>query len=209
MAESVAGQQSSIDRHRPSPDTGYFFVFPPPVSLNPAAADLRCDSLPPGEIDALVDTAAERASISPQLIRSVMQQESSFRVCAVSAKGALGLMQLLPATASQLGVTNAFDPQANVLGGATLLKQLMERYGGDLSLTLSAYNAGPGRVDAATGVPMIPETIEFVRKILSRLSPELSGITAEARENADSDDQAGLVSAPSISLRLTGAEGGK
>jgi soluble lytic murein transglycosylase-like protein len=73
--------------------------------------------------------AATRASVSPQLIRSVTRQESAFRACAVSAKGAMGLMQLPPGTAGELGVTNAFDPEANVPGGARLLRQLMDRYG--------------------------------------------------------------------------------
>jgi soluble lytic murein transglycosylase-like protein len=81
----------------------------------------------------------------------------------------MGLMQLMPATASQFGVPNPFDPAGNVEAGATFLKQLLERYGGDLTLALGAYNAGPAKVDAAAGVPKIPETQEYIRRILSTL----------------------------------------
>ena len=182
MAESIASQRLSVERQRHIPtssgpipsgpiSSGFFGIDAARVP-DPVNAAMPCDSLPVSEIDSLVDMAATRTSVSPQLIRSVMRQESAFHACAVSAKGAMGLMQLLPQTAGDLGVANAFDPEANVLGGATLLKQLMDRYGGDLSLTLSAYNAGPGKVDAAMGVPMIPETIDYVRKILSHIPQE-------------------------------------
>lgn len=95
----------------------------------------------------------------------------------------MGLMQLMPSTAGDLGVTDAFDPAANVLGGARLLKQLMDRYGGDLSLTLGAYNAGSGKVDAAGGIPMIPETMDYVSRILSRLSGAHSAQPDTGQEN--------------------------
>jgi soluble lytic murein transglycosylase-like protein len=198
MAESISIQQRSTNSQRLSIKrqpfywaSSDFFADPLP-SFVPAPA-IPCDALPPGQIDELVNDAAENTSIAPELIRSVMRQESGFRPCAVSAKGALGLMQLVPATASRLGVTDAFDPEANVLGGARLLKQLLEHYGGDLSLTLSAYNAGTRKVDAAMGVPMIPETIDYVSRILSRLADSQS-----VRDNA-----------PDISFRLVGSDGGK
>jgi soluble lytic murein transglycosylase-like protein len=168
------------------------FFASPAAALTPPLA-IACDPLPPGQIDELVSDAAQSTSVAPELIRSVMRQESGFRPCAVSAKGALGLMQLVPATANELGVTDAFDPEANVLGGARLLKLLLDRYGGDLSLTLSAYNAGTRKVDAAMSVPMIPETIDYVSRILSRLADSQS-----VRDNA-----------PDISLRLMGSDGGK
>jgi soluble lytic murein transglycosylase-like protein len=198
MAEAIAAQQSSVERQRRNQRLDVFFSSQPARGLNPVAA-APCPSLPSGEIDSLVDMAAERTSVSPQLIRSVMRQESDFRACAVSAKGAVGLMQLLPATASDLGVTNAFDPEENTLGGATLLKQLMDRYGGDLSLTLSAYNAGPRNVDAARGIPMIPETMDYVKKVLSYLS----GTPSVQSANAELENQLGRDSAPAIRLRLT------
>jgi soluble lytic murein transglycosylase-like protein len=205
MAESVASQQLSVERQRRNPISSGFFGFGiAGIPDHTVTSVMACDSLPPAEVDNLVDMAAARTSVSPQLIRSVMRQESSFHACAVSAKGAMGLMQLLPQTASNLGVTDAFNPEANVLGGATLLKQLLERYGGDLSLTLSAYNAGLSKVDAATGVPMIPETIDYVRRILSQLP---AAPATRLREDTETDDQSGRDSAPAISFWLTETAG--
>jgi soluble lytic murein transglycosylase-like protein len=155
---------------------------------------VACSPMPSDDINALVETAAASTSVSAELIRSVMRQESAFRPCAVSAKGAMGLMQLIPGTAAELGVKDAFDPEQNVLGGAKLLKQLMNRYSGDLSLTLSAYNAGTRPVDAAAGVPMIPETIDYVSRILARLSAGIQSVP-------ESD--------PDTSLWITGSDGGK
>jgi soluble lytic murein transglycosylase-like protein len=170
MAVSIVHQQSSIQKQLRNRQSAGFFNLPALHSITPYRAAPQCDSLPADDIDNLINTAAQRTSVAPELIRSVMRQESAFRPCAVSPKGAIGLMQLLPATAADLGVKDPFEPQANVVGGATLLKQLMNRYGGDLSLTLGAYNAGSGKVDAAMGVPMIPETLDYVSRILSRLS---------------------------------------
>jgi soluble lytic murein transglycosylase-like protein len=138
-----------------------------------------------------------------------MWQESDFRNCAVSAKGALGLMQLLPSTADGLGVKDPFDPEANVLGGARLLRQLMDRYGGDLSLTLSAYNAGSAKVDATMGVPMIPETLNYVNRILSRLSFLHLSQPAAEQESTALDDQSARDSASDTSLRLIGSDDGE
>ena len=125
-----------------------------------------------GPIEPVITLAASRAGISSNLVRAVILQESAFNPCAVSAKGALGLMQLMPETARQLGVSNPFDPKQNVEAGAGLLRQLIDRYGGDLSLALSAYNAGPARVDRAGGVPNIAETTNYVQKVLANLSVE-------------------------------------
>ncbi|SPE36693.1 Putative murein lytic transglycosylase YjbJ (fragment) [Candidatus Sulfopaludibacter sp. SbA3] len=116
-----------------------------------------------------MEQAAKRQDLDSALLRGVVQQESGFRPCAVSPKGAMGLMQLMPATASQMGVPNPFDPVANLDAGARFLKELLVRYGGDLSLALGAYNAGPAKVDAAGGVPEIPETQDYLKKILSTL----------------------------------------
>jgi soluble lytic murein transglycosylase-like protein len=98
-----------------------------------------------------------------------MKQESGFRPCAVSPKGAIGLMQIMPATAAQFNVKNPFNPKENVDVGARLLKELLGRYNGNLAFALGAYNAGPSRVDEAGGVPNIPETTDYVERILSSL----------------------------------------
>jgi soluble lytic murein transglycosylase-like protein len=178
MRKSLDLQKASIQRQlqqdRPATDT--FFQLPRPATLGataPASAVAapvpECDPLPAAQVDALVDSAATRESLDGDLIRGVIRQESAFRPCAVSSKGAVGLMQLMPETALQFGVMNPFDPIQNVDGGAKLLKQLLVRYGGDLSKTLGAYNAGPARVDAVDGVPKIPETQDYIQQILSML----------------------------------------
>jgi len=116
-----------------------------------------------------VDDAAQREDLEPDLIRSVIRQESAARPCAVSSKGAMGLMQLMPTTALQFGVSDAFDPKENVSAGARLLKQLLAMYGGDVSLALGAFNAGPGKVTPSGGLPDYPETLDYVQKVLSFL----------------------------------------
>jgi soluble lytic murein transglycosylase-like protein len=194
MSGSIAAQQRSVSR-QPKPRDADFTEFEARVQSMPQGS-AACNPLPSDDVAALIDTAASSTSVSAELIRSVMRQESAFKPCAVSPKGAMGLMQLTPGTAADLGVTNAFDPEQNVLGGAKLLKQLMNRYSGDLSMTLSAYNAGTRPVDAAAGVPMIPETMDYVSRILSRLSP--SAGSQSVRE-----------SAPETSFWITGSDGGK
>jgi len=138
----------------------------------PAAPEFPCDPLPPEVWSPLVRAAAEREGLAMDLLTAVIRQESAFRACAVSPKGAMGLMQLMPTTAQLLGVKDPFDPKENVDAGARFLKMLLSRYGGNLALALGAYNAGPGRVDAAGGVPPIPETQDYVSDILTRLAEQ-------------------------------------
>jgi len=180
VGESLARQRSSIEKQTGQAASGAFFLLPPPASLGaksvgaPALAPIvtvgDCDPLPASEVDSLVSNAAKRQDLDEALLRGVMQQESAFRPCAVSPKGAMGLMQLMPATATDSGVSNPFDPAANVEAGAKLLKELLTRYGGNLPLALGAYNAGPAKVDSDGGVPDIPETQDYVKRILSVLS---------------------------------------
>jgi soluble lytic murein transglycosylase-like protein len=117
------------------------------------------------EIDAAITMAAARHSVDPNLVRAVVKVESNFNPNAVSRKGAMGLMQLMPSTARQLKVQNPFDPQQNVDAGVRHLKQLLESYGGDVKLTLAAYNAGSGAVARSAGVPRYAETQNYVRRI--------------------------------------------
>jgi soluble lytic murein transglycosylase-like protein len=117
------------------------------------------------EIDAAIDQAAARHNVDPSLVRAVIKVESNFNPNAVSRKGAMGLMQLMPQTARQLNVSNPFDPEQNVDAGVRQLKQLMENYGGDVKLTLAAYNAGPGAVARSAGVPHYAETRKYVKRI--------------------------------------------
>jgi soluble lytic murein transglycosylase-like protein len=117
------------------------------------------------DIDAAIEEAAARHNVDPNLVRAVVKVESNFNPNAVSRKGAMGLMQLMPATARQLKVQNPFDPEQNVDAGVRQLKQLLENYGGDVKLTLAAYNAGAGAVARSSGVPHYAETQNYVRRI--------------------------------------------
>jgi soluble lytic murein transglycosylase-like protein len=162
---SIAKQRNSVRRQiqmAPATENSFF------VTYDPAPAAL-CDPLPLFRRRALTESASQRAGISDELLDAVIEQESGFRPCSISPKGAMGLMQLMPSTAEEFGVNDAFDPDENVGAGAALLKQLMQRYGGDLNRVLGAYNAGASRVDQAGGVPAIPETMKYVEGILGRL----------------------------------------
>jgi len=117
------------------------------------------------EIDGAVDRAAQRHNVDPNLVRALIKVESNFNPNAVSSKGAMGLMQLMPQTARELHLTNPFDPEQNVDAGVRHLKQLMESFGGDVRLSLAAYNAGAGAVVRSAGIPPFSETRNYVRRI--------------------------------------------
>lgn len=117
------------------------------------------------EIDAAIVQAAARHNVDANLVRSVVKVESNFNPNAVSRKGAMGLMQLMPSTARSLNVSNPFDPEQNVDAGVRHLKRLLESYGGDIRLSLAAYNAGTGAVARSAGVPRFAETRNYVRRI--------------------------------------------
>jgi soluble lytic murein transglycosylase-like protein len=129
------------------------------------AANFRGPVATPGDIDSAIEQAAARHNVDPNLVRAVVKVESNFNPNALSRKGAMGLMQLMPSTAKQLKVQNPFDPQQNVDAGVRHLKQLLESYGGDVRLTLAAYNAGAGAVARSSGVPHYAETQNYVRRI--------------------------------------------
>lgn len=122
-------------------------------------------TVPPDPLDRIVHEAAERHNLDPVLVKAVIETESGWNPKAVSRKGALGLMQLVPTTAGKYGVYNAFDPAQNVNGGARYLRTLLDRYHGDLEKTLAAYNAGEGAVERFGGVPNYPETRAYVQKV--------------------------------------------
>jgi soluble lytic murein transglycosylase-like protein len=129
------------------------------------AANFRGPAATAGDIDSAIEQAAARHNVDPNLVRAVVKVESNFNPNAVSRKGAMGLMQLMPSTARQLNVKNPFDPEQNVDAGVRHLKQLLESYGGDVKLTLAAYNAGAGAVARSSGVPHYAETQNYVRRI--------------------------------------------
>jgi soluble lytic murein transglycosylase-like protein len=131
------------------------------------AANFRGTAATAADIDSAIEQAAARHNVDPNLVRAVVKVESNFNPNAVSRKGAMGLMQLMPSTARQLKVKNPFDPEQNVDAGVRHLKQLLESYGGDVRLTLAAYNAGAGAVARSSGVPHFAETQNYVRRITS------------------------------------------
>ncbi|MHB1682733.1 MAG: lytic transglycosylase domain-containing protein [Bacilli bacterium] len=117
----------------------------------------------------LIDKLAPQYGLSPSLVAAVIQQESGFQPNATSSSGAMGLMQLMPATASMLGVANPYDPLANMQGGMKYLSGLLTHYHGNLALALAAYNAGPAAVAQYGGIPPFAQTQNYVADIMSRL----------------------------------------
>jgi hypothetical protein len=174
MADSMAKQRTAAMKQvagvmgkAPTPAASFFTVpwveTPAPFSAPP------CDPMPAADLDKLVDQSAQQEGVKAELIRAVIAEESGARPCAVSWKGAQGIMQLMPATSEQFGVKDPFDPRQNVEAGTKLLKQLLTKYNNDVSLALAAYNAGEARVDRDGGVPQIPETQNYVTDIQAKL----------------------------------------
>ena len=130
----------------------------------------------------VVDSASAAYHLDPDLVNSVIHAESGFNSHAVSPKGARGLMQLMPGTANQLGVNDAFDPQSNVTGGSRYLRELLERYNFDLVKALAAYNAGPERVEQYQGVPPFRETRAYVARIVHEYNKKKIAQEKEAKQ---------------------------
>lgn len=144
----------------------------PPAVISGAPGPAVASALSPApakpamSLDQIVGQASDAHKIDPDFINSVIRAESGFNIRAVSPKGAQGLMQLMPETANNLGVRNAFDPQANVDGGTRYLRFLLEKYNYDVVKALAAYNAGPKRVDQYHGIPPYYETQAYVARII-------------------------------------------
>src|SRR5271154_3820073 len=172
------GKRVFVNADSPKPRHGSTISFPRTAS--PAAPELSASNLSEaragssadetlgatdGKLDRIVRDAAARHNMDPALVKAVISTESGWNPQAVSRKGAVGLMQLIPGTAQRFGVNNSFDPAQNVEGGTTYLKSLLDRYGNNLSLSLAAYNAGEGAVDRSGGVPAYRETQQYVQKV--------------------------------------------
>lgn len=140
----------------------------PGASSGTTAGWLRLRSQPWGRYAAEIQEVSTQQGVSPTLVEAVIRAESGFDPRAVSPKGAGGLMQLMPQTASALGVRDRFDPRENIRGGVRHLRYLLERYRGSVPLAVAAYNAGEQAVDAHGGIPPFPETQQYVRRVLLR-----------------------------------------
>ena len=133
------------------------------------------------DVRALAVAAAQRHGLDPALVLAVVSVESAFQPAAVSHKGAQGLMQLMPGTARELGVTDALDPAQNLDGGTRYLRMLVAQYGGDLGKALAAYNAGPGAVKRHRGIPPYRETRQYVDKVMKRYERARAGQAVASR----------------------------
>jgi hypothetical protein len=165
----------------------------------------------PIDLNEVVRTASGTYRLDPDLVNSVIRAESGFNVRAVSPKGAQGLMQLMPKTASHLGVQNAFDPQANIDGGTRYLRELLERYDFDLIKALAAYNAGPQRVEQYGGVPPYYETKAYVARIVrdfnkKKLAAQAASPSAPKKKSAKKSATPAPPSKPHKSTAQTDAK---
>ena len=155
---------------KPRPDKGQQTTY----EVHAAAAVLSTLPVPrekSAPYEQSISAHSERLGVAADLVRAVIQVESAFNPVAVSNKGAMGLMQLMPDTARELGVANPFNPDQNIRGGVTYLKQLLNRYDNNVELALAAYNAGVGNVEKYDGVPPFKETKNYVNKITKAAPP--------------------------------------
>src|SRR5581483_7884579 len=196
-----SGMRMRIDRHEQTGDayvlysgggsmkmaakdiTGFeaeeYVATPKPVTA-PAPAAPQVAALHPAPLDskALIDAAARKTAIPPKLLHSVVKAESAYRPDAISPKGAIGLMQLMPATAARYGA-DPMDPAQNVEAGTAYLRDLLLKYNGDVAAALAAYNAGPAAVDRYHGVPPYTETRSYVGKVIRNWQNTPRAVPAE------------------------------
>jgi soluble lytic murein transglycosylase-like protein len=180
ISSPVAAKASPVNSI-PQPGTkSNEFAAASPGSVESSAVSARAFVSNPSDsrLDRIVQEAAQRHSLDPALVKAVITTESGGNTRAISQKGAVGLMQLIPSTAQRFGVGNPFDPAQNVEGGTTYLKTLLDRYNGDLTKSLAAYNAGERAVDLSGGVPAYRETQQYVQKVTSAYFRPGSGRTS-------------------------------
>jgi soluble lytic murein transglycosylase-like protein len=133
------------------------------TSTSSSGGTLSCSS----ELESYFQEAADTYNVDINLLKAIAKAESGFDSSATSSAGAMGIMQLMPSTASSLGISDAYDAHDNIMGGAKIISQNLKKYNGDISLALAAYNAGSGNVDKYGGIPPFTETQNYVKKVLS------------------------------------------
>jgi len=185
--EEITGYEKDLSIPVPPPASSHASV--PASSVSAKSEFARSGSVKSGPappLNEVVNVASAAYHLDPDLVNSVIHAESGFNAHAVSPKGARGLMQLMPGTASQLGVNDSFDPQANVTGGSRYLRELLERYDFDLVKALAAYNAGPERVEQYRGVPPFRETRAYVARIVHEYNTKKTAQEKAAKQKAAS-----------------------
>jgi soluble lytic murein transglycosylase-like protein len=199
----ASGKRVFINGDSPKPRSGSSMntpvarqaVSPTPAPAVSSPSQTISTAAPNVQLDKIVNDAAARHQVDPALVKAVINTESGWNTDALSRKGAMGLMQLIPGPAQRFGVGDPYDPAQNIEGGTTYLKTLLDRYNGDLSKSLAAYNAGEGAVDKSNGVPWYPETRRYVQKVTDayfrpdsghNLTP-VSARPAPVRQEVDAD----------------------
>lgn len=180
-------------------DTEDFEVYLDTQYSNPSSTSnevLVCSE----ELEAIFQKAADTYNISLDLLKAVAKAESDFNPNCTSSSGAMGIMQLMPGTAKELGVSNAYDPEENIMGGAKYLAENLEIFKGDISLSLAAYNAGRGAVEKYNGIPPYKETQNYVKKILGYL--EDSNITIPDVYTKYNNTNPNQISTPNVSPKI-------
>lgn len=152
-------------------------------------------------LDAIFQKAAEKYNVPVSLLKAIGKAESDFNPNAVSGAGAQGVMQLMPATAKSLGVTNSFDAEQNIMGGAKYIKQMLDRYNGNVKLALAAYNAGSGNVEKYGGIPPFKETQNYVKKVMNYAGETLTAGNYVPSQNSMSSILNGINTSDSTSLQ--------
>ncbi|MED3726564.1 lytic transglycosylase domain-containing protein [Priestia filamentosa] len=169
LSDVLLTSASSPEAEKSSSGTAFLqnqLTFSPPLSVTSPPVQAQASEKRDTPFMDLIHKASEEFGVDAKLIKAVITQESNFKKDAKSSAGALGLMQLMPATSKSLGVLNPLNPLENIRGGTKYLKKMLEKYDEDVSLALAAYNAGPGNVDKYGGIPPFTETKEYVKKVM-------------------------------------------
>lgn len=196
----VSGYNSNFDSVLDSVTTIYAVPESSISQGNHTGKQVNC----PKDMDSIFQEASRTYGVSENLLKAVAKAESDFNPNCTSSAGAMGVMQLMPSTAKTLGVKNAYNAHENIMGGAKLLSQLLQKYNGNTSLTLAAYNAGSGNVEKYGGIPPFKETQNYVKKILGYLGQstnDAGAIYAVASKDSTNTDNFYTISAvPESSL---------